>query len=867
MSSNVRIFTAISGASFTRRIVLPMAGMIIISILMVVGFVLITADGQNRIAVESSTALAKTALQVKQREMARNLSDYAVWDDAYNNLVKSFDYSWASADGNVGANIYNSLGYDLAIVISPQGEAVYSVVGGVPQRGFGDAKLPRNIIDFARAVTARPEPEVELFKFGPDLMLLAATAIKSPSDNDSTEQASQRSTLIFAKNLDTKFLSNISRDYLLRDLKVIQDNSTPAVASFPLVGGDGKILARLEWSPELPGYQLLKLILPPLSAAALILAAFAKLVVGNARRSTEALEESAHKVTAFAQTLEVSEERFRDVAEASSDWIWECDSELKLTYLSTRFSQVTGIAATNLLGKSIEQFFFNDSESDDWTKLLEDTHAKSSFRDLRCCYRDLITHVHICRLAGRPIWGPDRTLIGYRGTATDITEEVEAQSRATHLALHDSLTQLPNRVLFQERLDQALLRQCQDNARVAVLCLDLDHFKEVNDTLGHGAGDLLLKELALRLKSCVRTTDTVARLGGDEFAVIQTGANQPLEVEALSRRIMGAMKVPFQIDGHELYVGVSIGVALPEGDPNKPEWLLKSADIALYRAKQAGRGTTRFFESHMDTELQARKALEYDLRQALLKNELEVYYQPLIDVKSNEVVAVEALLRWHHPIRGLVAPGDFIQMAEETGLIVPIGEWVLNTACKQILEWPNLGVAVNLSPIQFKNRDIVETVKAVLVNTGLDPNRLELEITESILINDPEAALRTLNALKNIGIKISMDDFGTGYSSLGYLNSFPFDKIKIDRSFISTISDEEKSAAIVKSVISLGRSLSMKTTAEGVETADQASFLKLEGCTQFQGFFFGQPVPAGELAIFLEKISEPEQGKAPAAVA
>jgi EAL domain-containing protein (putative c-di-GMP-specific phosphodiesterase class I) len=269
----------------------------------------------------------------------------------------------------------------------------------------------------------------------------------------------------------------------------------------------------------------------------------------------------------------------------------------------------------------------------------------------------------------------------------------------------------------------------------------------------------------------------------------------------------------------------------------------------------------------MDTELQARKALEYDLRQALLKNELEVYYQPLVDVKSNKVVAVEALLRWHHPIHGMVAPGDFIQMAEETGLIVPIGEWVLSTACKQILEWPNLGVAVNLSPIQFKNRDFVETVKNVLVATGLDPHRLELEITESILITDPEAALRTLTALKNIGIKISMDDFGTGFSSLGYLNSFPFDKIKIDRSFISTISDEEKSTAIVKSVISLGRSLSMKTTAEGVETADQASFLKKEGCTQLQGFFFSRPIPASELFTFLKKRDEGEKNSSYVAVA
>ena len=311
------------------------------------------------------------------------------------------------------------------------------------------------------------------------------------------------------------------------------------------------------------------------------------------------------------------------------------------------------------------------------------------------------------------------------------------------------------------------------------------------------------------------------------------------------------VKVPFKIDDQELYVGVSIGVALPEGEADDPERLLKNADIALYRAKQAGRGTTRFFEAHMDLELQARKALEYDLRQASLKNELEVFYQPLIDVDSKEVTAVEALIRWRHPTRGLVSPIDFIPMAEETGLIIPIGEWVLRTACKQVLEWPNLRVAVNLSPIQFRNRDLVQTVKQVLAETGLAPERLELEITESILINDTQAALVILSALKEIGVNIAMDDFGTGYSSLGYLNSFPFDKIKIDRSFISTISDTDKSTAIVKSVISLGRSLSMITTAEGVETSEQSRFLRQEGCTEVQGYFFGRPVPASELSTFL----------------
>jgi diguanylate cyclase (GGDEF)-like protein/PAS domain S-box-containing protein len=826
-----------------------MAVLIVISILMVVAFVIVSAGSQNRLAIDSSTALARTALQVKQRELARNIKDYAIWDDAYKNLAKTFNFVWASTDGNVGANVYNGLGYDLALVMSPDNQVIYSVVGGIPQKGFAGSP-PDGLMAMVKLAVNQDNPTVGLLRHGQEIMLVAAASIL-PASGTAPVPVSQRSTLIFAKSLNSTFLASLGHDYLLSNLTVDPMSSAPATASIPLAGPGGNILARLEWTPEQPGYELLKLQLPPLSAAAVILATFAWLVVRNARKSTKALEESAQTVEAFAQTLKESEARFRDVAEASSDWIWECDRDLRFAYFSTRFSQVTGIAAASVLGKLIEQFFFSDEKSDGWTRLLEGAHGHAHFRDLRCCYRDAKLHTRICRLAGGPILGADGTFTGYRGTATDITEEVEAQARANHLALHDSLTGLPNRVLFRERLDQALVRNSKDNSRVAVLCLDLDHFKEVNDTLGHGAGDVLLKELAERLKACVRPTDTVARLGGDEFAVIQVGVNQPVEVGALSRKIMTAVKAPFNINDQELYVGVSIGIALPEGAGDDPGRLLKNADIALYRAKQAGRGTMRFFEAQMDIELQARKALEQDLRQALLKNELEVFYQPIIDLEGRIVTAVEALVRWRHPSRGLVSPADFIPMAEETGLVIAIGEWVLRTACKQVQEWPGLHVAVNLSPVQFRNREIIETVKQVLVDTGLLPDRLELEITESVLINDSAAALRVLCALKEIGVNIAMDDFGTGYSSLVYLNSFPFDKIKIDRSFISSISETEKSTAIVKSIISLGQSLSMTTTAEGVETSEQAEFLLKEGCTHVQGYFFGRPVPAGELTIFL----------------
>ena len=376
--------------------------------------------------------------------------------------------------------------------------------------------------------------------------------------------ANKRSTLIFAKALNKEFLSRIGSEYLLRDLRIVPERDTDEGASIALLGPNGDSLGRLAWSPETPGYELLRLLLPPLALALVVLAAFAWLVVNNARKSASALEGSARTVEAYAQTLQESEARFRDVAEASSDWIWECDAELRLIYLSTRFSEVTGTAAASVLGKTLSQFFSIEAAFGDWDSVLAPAGQPCHFRDVKCSYRDAIDSIRVCRVAGRPIVDAAGTVIGYRGTATDITDEVEAQARASHLALHDALTELPNRVLFSDRLNVALHGTRHGAPSVAVLCLDLDHFKEVNDTLGHSAGDNLLKQVAGRLQGCIRQGDTVARLGGDEFAIIQTGRDQPVHAaEVLSNRIVQVVKEPFDIDGHVLHVGVSIGVALP----------------------------------------------------------------------------------------------------------------------------------------------------------------------------------------------------------------------------------------------------------------------------------------------------------------
>ena len=435
-------------------------------------------------------------------------------------------------------------------------------------------------------------------------------------------------------------------------------------------------------------------------------------------------------------------------------------------------------------------------------------------------------------------------------------ERARAEAMVTHMAHHDALTMLPNRVRFRENLKQDLLR-VRPEQPLAVLCLDLDDFKAVNDTLGHPVGDALLKSVAERLLACVRDTDTVARLGGDEFAVVQVGGAQPVAATVLAQQLIETIAEPYEIEGHSVVIGTSAGIALAPNDGSDPDELLKNADMALYRAKAEGRGTYRFFEAKMDADMQARRLLEMDLRGALARNEFEVFYQPLVDLHSAALNGFEALLRWRHPARGLVSPAEFIPLAEEIGLISPIGAWVLKQACSDAAGWPShLTVAVNLSPVQFRSKALVLDVVAALGASGLAASRLELEITEAVMLQDTEATLATLAQLKALGARISMDDFGTGYSSLSYLRKFPFDKIKIDQSFIRDLSSRPESLAIVRAVAGLGSTLGISTTAEGVETLGQLRAVRAEGCTQVQGFLLGRPKPASSIPALLGAFAE-----------
>ncbi len=448
---------------------------------------------------------------------------------------------------------------------------------------------------------------------------------------------------------------------------------------------------------------------------------------------------------------------------------------------------------------------------------------------------------------------------GWVATHEDVTEWQRTQSQIERMARHDALTGLPNRVLFRERLNEAVGRSSAGES-LAVLCIDLDRFKSVNDTLGHPVGDQLLRAAAQRLCECVRQGDLVARLGGDEFAIIQADAAQPAAAHALAERLVRMIAAPFQIAGHQVVVGASVGVVLSPHDGLDPDDLLKRADLALYDAKSAGRGTHSFFRPHMDEQALGRRELEIDLRQAVERGQIDIHYQPIVDVHTRQVLAFEALLRWRHPVRGMVTPDVFIALAEETGLIEPLSEWVLQRAFAEAMRWPSqVSVAVNLSPMQFRGGHLVRAVSAALQCSGLPAGRVELEITESVRLAEDSINLNILRALHGLGARICLDDFGVGYSSLSYLRSFPFKKIKIDRSFVRDVAGNAEAAAIIQAIATLGRSLNMSITAEGVEDPEQLERLRELGCDEAQGYYFSRPRPAGEVNAMLDEIAVPCQ--------
>lgn len=543
------------------------------------------------------------------------------------------------------------------------------------------------------------------------------------------------------------------------------------------------------------------------------------------------------------ETAETVRLLLHDYAEQSSDWLWEIDADQLIIDPSARFASAAAVEIDDLRGTSLIGLFDDSTERN---FLIQSLEAGNTFRDVTVPI-SIRGKQFWWKLSGRRMKTPDGLSEHIRGVATDITSTKLAEDRVAHLAHFDSLTDLPNRVLFNQSLQRSIARLHKDQ-KLAVLYVDLDNFKTVNDTLGHGAGDLMLKAVANRLENAIGVEDVVARLGGDEFAISLRNIQSGAEAKRNASRIIQQLSKPIMIEGQPVRSGASIGIALCPGAATDADDLLKYSDIALYHAKANGRGCVSLFEEAMGTAFQDRRNIEMDLRSALQNDELELYYQPLVNIETSETIGYEALLRWHHPKKGMVMPNMFIPVAEETGLIVQLGEWVLRSALQELRHWPeHLSVAVNLSPSQMRSPNLMPTIVNALAATGVAPNRLELEITESVLMSDSQHNVDILHKIRGLGVRIALDDFGTGYSSLNYLRSFPFDKIKIDRCFVEDVDSREDCRAIIRAVTGLASSLGMVTTAEGVERNGQLDQLKEGGCAQVQGYLFSKAMPAGDI--------------------
>ena len=820
------------GASF----LLPIGAFVGLALVISCLFVWYSAREQDRQSRDASVVAMSEYLKSRSRTISRVAKDYAWWNDAFRNLQLELNIEWA--DRNIGGYLYSTFGLELSLVVDPNGRTVYAAIDG--RRVNAEAKslirhgLPELIHRALAPLNEGPEPASGLIVINGQVAIAAICALTPESDAAVEAPPGERNLLLVAKRLDASYLGEALPILRVADLKIVEPKAArpQAAAALPLLAADGHHLADMVWKPAQPGSTTLLDMLPVLGLALAALLFGAYRVFAYTKRASDALQ--------------TSEARFRDVANATSDWIWETDTEFRCTFLSARFAEAMGTPVAKVLGRRLQDVLTTREGYDFACLAATDASAQGS-RTMLCTYVDGGGRHRTLRLAGAPIRDQAGRHVGNRGTASDITAEVEAQSRVSFLAHHDSLTELPNRVFLTERLDRAIRDVAARGGFAAVLYIDLDRFKEINDNLGHDVGDRLLRAVGERLQANVRKSDTVARLGGDEFVVLHVGFERTTDVKKLCRRLLHDFQRPFALDDQQLIITISIGVALLPRDGDSSNMILRKADIALLRAKEIGRNTLYFYESEIDNRLTNRRNLEHELQDAIRTRGFTLFYQPFIDLTQFSLVGVEALVRWQHPERGVLLPDHFIPTAEETGLITPLGNWILMKACAWASARPAITMAVNISPIQFRSPQFVASVHRILERTSLRPHCLQLEVTESVLLENTDQSLATLRELRRLGVCLSLDDFGTGYASLSYLLRFEFDKIKIDRSFVQRLGTQAHAESIIRSILTLAHNLGMRVCAEGVETAAQLGFLRDERCHEAQGFLFSQPLAPQEL--------------------
>ncbi|AJJ11858.1 diguanylate cyclase domain protein [Yersinia rohdei] len=830
---------------FAKQTLQAMALLVGATIIIAAVGIIYIASQLNEQAINQSRFLVEKAWEMRKNSISSRMKDNAFWGDAYEHLHVKVDTDWAFVSQNMGSSLYNNFNYEGVFVIDGEGKTRYSVINGqLVQTSLQDwlHKSITPLIDAARARAANEYIATSTIEVAGQPVIIAAAALTTGSDPLAKAVAGAPSVLVFIDSLTPAELNALGEDYGIHQLRIPRDPkdnfSKPSVS---LSSSDGSHLT-LHWNQNMPGAQLLNILLPLLMLVAIILGLTGWLVLR--RTMSEARIADKNKAALMA-----SEERFRHVAESATDWLWETDADLRITYLSQRFLTITGLAAEQWLGRKLDSLLNCDIiPLRSW---LQYTHQTESRNELQCTYLSAKGDKRICRIYAKPIIKDGET-VGFRGTASDITREIKAQERIQHLSLHDALTGLPNRLRMKQFLENKLLNLAGTSHPLVILNVDLDKFKPVNDTFGHVTGDLVLHQVSERLRGCLRDQDLVARQGGDEFILIITGLSSIQEIEQLCARVIAQIESPYIINEQDIYIGASIGIALAPQDSIHAEELLRFADIAMYEAKNSGRNRWSFYSSEMNDRLMQRSELERFLRQAIKHNEFCLYYQPRYRIEGTQLTGAEALVRWNHPVLGLLMPDQFIALAEETGLITSISDWTMLQACQDATTWPqSLIVSVNISAIEFRNQRLIERVRQVLLLTGLPSHRLELEITERIMIEDADGAFKTMMALKTLGVRLSMDDFGTGYSSLNYLRRFPFDGLKIDKSFTDELAESPEGLSIVEGIINLGHALSMTVTAEGVETEEQLTCLQTLMCDEVQGYFLGKPMKLDDLSMLI----------------
>ncbi|WP_263263143.1 EAL domain-containing protein [Pseudomonas sp. RIT-PI-S] len=803
------------------------------------------AHQENRHQAEHSESDARRALNANLDLLSRAIKDYAFWNDAYDRVgAPRIDMAWAYESDNIGPSLYTNYSLEGVFVVGPDQATRYAIIGGHLSQDQAQAFIGTDLgplLADAHRQAANEGTSYGFYTVNGQPAIVYAAVIK-PTTHAPRTGVDSLACMLFVDILDPAKLDHWEQDYGLHQLHVDLSTVAQGMPNLIMQSGTGGAL-RLRWTAENPGDNFLRSMLPLLGLTALTFALLMSWIYRSALTAAGLIDEGKSR-------LAVSEERFRTVAEASSDWIWETDANGRLVYLSERFATITGFPAQTWLNRPLCDLLEFDRAA--FRRMALEPGAAGS-RKLESQHLDSGGRQRWCSLSARVIRSGDR-ISGYRGTVSDVTAETEARAHIKHLSQHDALTGLANRSFLHGYLHNRLSHGLSADNPLLLLSLDLDRFKPINDTLGHGAGDQVLCEVANRLRSAVRDCDLVARLGGDEFVIVGCDLPATFDVERFCARLCEAVAQPLLVEGHEVSVSVSIGVVLSPADGAQASDLLRYADIALYEAKAAGRNNWRFYVAEMNQRVLERRRVETDLRQALRGNELFLEYQPRVDLPGNRLAAAEALVRWRHPERGLLPPGQFIAVAEESGLIVALSDWVLRHACEEALGWAKpLMVSVNLSSVEFQRGDLVARVQAALDASGLPAHRLELEITESVLLDDANKALHTMQKLKGIGVRLAMDDFGTGYSSLSYLRAYPFDALKIDRSFISDLGGAGPSRAIIRAIVDLGKALGLTVVAEGIETQAQLEQLCGIACDQGQGYLLGRPMPAERLRALFEQ--------------